>query len=40
VVDSLLEAKRWDAGEKKEPELASPEPVPSPIKLKRYFCDD
>jgi hypothetical protein len=39
VVDSLLEAKRWDAGEKT---LAAepPQSVPSAVKLKRYACDE
>lgn len=40
VVDSLLEAKRWDAGETKQGEAALSEPTPSPVKLKRYLCDD
>jgi putative transposase len=39
VVDSLIEAKRWDAGEKK-PEEGSPKPASSPVKLKRYACDE
>ncbi len=39
VVDSLIDAKRWDAGEKM-PEEASPGAVPSPVKLKRYACDE
>jgi putative transposase len=39
VVDSLLEAKRWD-GEEKKPEEASPKPPPSPVRLKRYACDE
>jgi len=39
VVDSLIEAKRWDAGEK-NPVDESPKPVPSPVKLKRYACDE
>jgi len=39
VVDSLLEAKRWDA-EEKRPEEASPGAVPPPVKLKRYACDE
>jgi putative transposase len=39
VVDSLLEAKRWD-GEEKKPEEASPKPPPSPVGLKRYACDE
>ena len=39
VVDSLIEAKRWDAGEK-TPEEASPGAVPAPVKLKRYACDE
>jgi putative transposase len=39
VVDSLLEAKRWDAGEK-TPAEESLKPVPSPVKLKRYACDE
>jgi putative transposase len=39
VVDSLLEAKRWDAGEK-TPEAQPPQSVPSAVKLKRYACDE
>jgi putative transposase len=39
VVDSLIEAKRWEAGEKK-PVDESPKPVSSPVKLKRYACDE
>ncbi len=39
VVDSLIEAKRWDAGEK-NPFDESPKPVPSAVKLKRYACDE
>jgi putative transposase len=39
VVDSLIEAKRWEAGEK-NPVDESPKPVPSPVKLKRYACDE
>jgi putative transposase len=39
VVDSLIEAKRWDAGEK-TPVDESPKSVPSPVKLKRYACDE
>jgi len=39
VVDSLIEAKRWDAGEK-NPVVESPKPVSSPVKLKRYACDE
>jgi putative transposase len=39
VVDSLLEAKRWDAGEK-TPAVEPPQPVPSAVKLKRYACDE
>ncbi len=39
VVDSLIEAKRWDAGDK-NPVDESPKPVPSPVKLKRYACDE
>jgi putative transposase len=39
VVDSLIEAKRWDAGEK-TPADESPKTVPSPVKLKRYACDE
>jgi putative transposase len=39
VVDSLIDAKRWDA-EEKGPEEASPGAVPSPVKLKRYACDE
>jgi putative transposase len=39
VVDSLIEAKRWDAGEK-NPVDESPKSVPSPVKLKRYACDE
>ena len=36
VVNSLLEAKRWDADEKRQ----KPEPVAQAVKLKRYFCDE
>jgi putative transposase len=39
VVDSLLEAKRWDAGEK-TPAEEPPKPAPSAVKLKRYACDE
>jgi putative transposase len=39
VVDSLIEAKRWEAGEKSQAE-ESPKPVASPTKLKRYACDE
>jgi putative transposase len=39
VVDSLLEAKRWDAGEK-TPAAEPPQSVPSSVKLKRYACDE
>ena len=39
VVDSLLEAKRWDAGEK-TPAAEPPQLVPSAVKLKRYACDE
>ena len=39
VVDSLLEAKRWDAGEK-TPAAEPPQSVPSAVKLKRYACDE
>jgi putative transposase len=39
VVDSLLEAKRWDDGEKR-PEEASQGAMPLPVKLKRYACDE
>jgi putative transposase len=35
VVDSLLEAKRWQAAA--EPEAPTPEPAPPPVKLKRYY---
>ena len=38
LVDSLLEVKRWDVGEKK-PEQATPELAPSPVRLKRYLDD-
>jgi putative transposase len=38
LVDSLLEAKRWDAGEKKL--ASSPAPEPPPTKLRRYACDE
>jgi putative transposase len=39
AVDSRIEAKRWDAGET-GPEEASPGAMPSPVKLKRYACDE
>jgi len=39
VVDSLLEAKRWDAGEK-TPAAEPPQPGPPAVKLKRYACDE
>jgi putative transposase len=39
VVDSLLEAKRWNAGEK-TPAAEPPQSVPSAVKLKRYACDE
>jgi putative transposase len=39
VVDSLIEAKRWEVGEK-SPVEESPKPVASPLKLKRYACDE
>jgi putative transposase len=34
VVDSLLEAKRWQPA---VPMAPAPEPIPPPVKLKRYF---
>jgi hypothetical protein len=39
VVDSLLEAKRWDAGGK-NPMDEVPKPSASAVKLKRYACDE
>lgn len=39
VVDSLLEAKRWDAGER-TPAAEPPQPGLSAVKLKRYACDE
>ena len=41
LVDSLLTAKRW-APVKQEQEPSSPpsEPLPPPVKLKRYSCDE
>ena len=39
VVESLLEAKRWDGGEK-SPGAETPKPVPPAAKLKRYACDE
>lgn len=39
VVDSLLEAKRWDTDEK-IPADEPPKPAPSAVKLKRYACDE
>ena len=39
VVYSLLEVKRWDT-EEKNPVDGSPKSIPSPVKLKRYACDE
>jgi putative transposase len=39
VVDSLWQAKHWGTT-KETPADPPPEPAPSPVKLKRYFCDD
>ncbi len=39
VVDSLWEAKHWGSS-KEKPDAAPPAPSPSPVKLKRYFCDE